>query len=247
MKNLFYLILFIAMASCKNSYQEPFLLDKNLDHLDNDEILKSKQNILNTLLEIDKWYQEINKEIYFVDSREIPSFHMYGINVVPDNIRLNYIKNEIIPGVEEYPLLTKGYREKIIERNQYLIEPGNLGNMMIEHDLGLQMWHLMVDYLPSFLLYLGYEDDLYSDNPDYTPDVPEITEKDAERYYFEMIRVSKNTATLIMDYGISNAKYTRLYGQYLVFALVKDKKGNWLLSNIQIFDKDEEGSLITFY
>lgn len=241
------LLIIMSMAACKQEPQIPFIVHKDLSHTENDDILKSKQEVLNTLFEIDQWYVQKANDIRYRKTWDVPGYTMMGYVEVPDSIRLGYIHNEIIPGVKECPYLTAGYKEKILRRYESMKDPGNLGYLIIEHELALEMSCLMVEPLSRFLLYLGYERDLYSDDPDYVPDVPEISEEDAETYYYEMIKMNGNWATLTIDWGIPFSDPPMLYSDYLVFSLKKDNNGKWLLSNIQIFEEREEGRIITFY
>jgi len=246
-KHFIILLIIMSMAACKQEPQIPFVVHKDLLHTENDDILKSKQEVLNTLFEIDQWYKLTNKEIFLIKGWDNPDYFIMGLSIIKDNDRIKYVHDEIIPGVKECPYLTAGYKEKILRRYESMKDPGNLGYLMAEHELALEMSRLMVEPLSRFLLYLGYERDLYSDDPDYVPDVPEISEEDAETYYYEMIKMNGNWATLTIDWGIPFSDPPMLYSDYLVFSLKKDNNGKWLLSNIQIFEEREEGRIITFY
>jgi len=235
------------MASCKQKPQIPFIVHKDLSHIESDDILKSKQEVLNTLFEIDQWYVQKANDIRYRKTWNVPGYRMIGYSRVPDSIRLEYIRNEIIPGVKESPYLTAGYKEKVLERYESIEDPGNLGYLMIEHELALEMSHLMVDHLHRFLLYLERSDEMFGDNHDDDDNIPEIEKEEAIRCYLEMISTGDNWATLTIDWGISFSDSPRLYSDYLVFSLKKDSNGTWLLSNIQIFEEKEEGTIITFY
>lgn len=246
-KHFTIVLIIISMTACNHKPQMPFILEKDLSHIENDNILKNKREVLNTLFEIDQWYIEKANDIRYKKTWDVPGYTMMGYVEVPDSIRLGYIQDEIIPGVKVSPYLNAGYKEKILERYASLEDPGNLGYLMIEHELALEMSHLMVDYLPNFLLYLERSDEMYGDNNDGDDNIPEIKEEEAIRCYLEMIKTGNNWATLTIDWGIPFSDPPILYSDYLVFSLIKNKNGKWLLSNIQIFDENEEGTLITYY
>lgn len=245
------LLIVLVMASCKNPNGRFYEKRKDRTHIKNEDIRQEKREVLKTMKEINKWYEELNKELSYVPQRDTPSFTMKNYWKVPDSERFQYIRDTIIPGVKNCGYLTKGYKKVISKRHERFEDPGNLAYLMMEDELALKMWKLILPekWKWRFLLYMGRKREMYSDNPRY--ERPEVSRKEADSCYMEMITIEKNNgifvkkgATLAMDWGIAHSNPSKLYDDYLVFSLVKNLKGEWLLSNAQILD---EGELIEYY
>ncbi len=191
-------------------------------HIGDTLVLETKDQVIERYAGLSNWYDSLNRGIQWMEKE--PSGE-YREKILKSR------QNRILPGIPKTDLLTKVYKDRILEGREAKKEITNLGALLSNDTIGYDLYRIKPPSTPPYREYLEYQHNIDAVPVEYDM-LPSLGEDTVQNCLREMVRLNGERAELSVPYYLIGESRPYLYA-FLIFHWVR-KEGEWFLDDMDI-------------
>jgi hypothetical protein len=239
---IFIVLISLAFAACTNKKDMSLYINGHLNdasHIGNFEIKAQKEEVLNFIVEFDKWYKEKSGNIRY--NQGVGIWNIGWERNVEDEFRISFLKDSIIPRFNNCKYFTENLRNKL-NTNSLKDDPGNMGKILTGSNYGrnLSKTTSMKNRDEYFYIFHSrhFLDNIESsDDPDFNQELRDISFEEAKFYHLSFIKVLNNTKVIYKVHSDITNNYIRPE-TFLIVEIIKENN-EWLIDDMYYIEEEE--------